>query len=218
MIATVSCGRKLKSWLGAVALAAGLVGGLSAAPQPAVAESGLFGTIEHRSSNLIQFRKWTDVLKRAKAEQVAWSTNPHLVEWQRFLDSIQDKPRHEQIELVNDFANRVQYRRDYVVWGRSDYWATPGEFFTHGGDCEDFVVVKYLSLRQLGFEVEDLRLVVVQDRKRNEAHAVLAVTDGGRRYILDNQIDEIVHEDYAARRYGAYYSINERNWWMHETS
>ena len=218
MIATVSCGRKLKSWLGAVALVAGLVGGLTVAPQPAVAESGLFGTIEHRSSNLMQFRKWTGLLQRVKAEQAAWTTDPRLIEWQRFLESIQDKPRRDQIEMVNDFANGFRYRRDHRVWGRSDYWATPGEFFNHGGDCEDFVVVKYLSLRQLGFEVEDLRLVVVQDRKRNEAHAVLAVTDGGRRYILDNQVDEVVHEDYAAERYGAYYSINERNWWMHETS
>lgn len=213
-----SIGQKQRSWLGALAIGAALVTGLSAAPQPAMAETGLFGTIEHRSSNLMQFRKWTGLLERARAEQAAWSTDPRLMEWQNFLVSIENKSRSEQIVLVNDYANRIRYRRDHKIWGRTDYWATPGEFFTHGGDCEDFVVVKYLSLRQLGFAVEDLRLVVVQDRQRNEAHAVLAVTDGGRRYILDNQVDEVVDEEYAARRYGAYYSINERNWWMHETS
>ncbi len=208
----------MRSWMG-VCLVGAIAGlGLFAVPQPASAESGLFGTIEHRSSNLMQFRKWTGLLQRAKAEEADWSKDPRLVEWQDFLNSIKDKPRSEQIVLVNDYANRIRYRRDHSVWGRSDYWATPGEFFNNGGDCEDFVVVKYLSLRQLGVAVEDLRLVVVQDRQRNEAHAVLVVTEGNRRLILDNQVDEVVDEAYAARRYGAYYSINERNWWMHETS
>ena len=218
MMNIVSIRRKSQSLVGAVVVGA-LVGlGLFTIPQPVLADSGLFGTIEHRSSNLMQFRKWTGLLERAKAEEADWARDPRLVEWQAFLASIEDKPRSEQIVLVNDYANRIRYRRDHRVWGRSDYWATPGEFFNNGGDCEDFVVVKYLSLRQLGVAVEDLRLVVVQDRQRNEAHAVLVVTDGNRRLILDNQVDEVVDEAYAARRYGAYYSINERNWWMHETS
>ncbi len=214
----VSIRRLTQSWMGALTVSVILGLGIFSIPQPVLAESGLFGTIEHRSSNLMQFRKWTGLLQRAKAEEADWTRDPRLVEWQDFLASIKDKPRSEQIVLVNDYANRIRYRRDHKVWGRSDYWATPGEFFNNGGDCEDFVVVKYLSLRQLGVAVEDLRLVVVQDRQRNEAHAVLVVTEGNRRLILDNQVDEIVDEAYAARRYGAYYSINERNWWMHETS
>ncbi len=216
MMHILSTWRKVRSCAGALVLSAAVGLTLFAIPQTASAETGLFGTIEHRSSNLMQFRKWTGLLQRAKAEEATWSTDPRLVEWQSFLASIKDKPRSEQIELVNDYANRIRYRRDHKVWGRSDYWATPGEFFANGGDCEDFVVVKYLSLRQLGVAVEDLRLVVVQDRQRNEAHAVLAVTEGGRRVILDNQVDQVVDEAHAARRYGAYYSINEQNWWMHE--
>ena len=212
-----SVGREAHAWTGSfVALLVAVA--LSVGSQPALAGPGLFGTTEHRSSNLMHFRKWTGVLQRAKAEEPDWVKDPRLVAWQGFLTSIEDKPRSEQIALVNAYANRVRYRRDYSVWERTDYWATPGEFFNNGGDCEDFVVAKYLSLRQLGFAVEDLRVVIVQDRKRNEAHAVLVVFDGERRLILDNRNDEVMDDTSAARRYAAYYSINERTFWMHGTS
>ena len=212
-----SVGRQAHVWT-SLLVAGLLAAALSISSQPALAGPGLFGTIEHRSSNLMHFRKWTGVLQRAKAEQSDWLTDPRLVAWQRFLTSIKDKPRSEQIVLVNDYANRVRFRSDYSVWGRTDHWATPGEFFANGGDCEDFVVAKYLSLRQLGFAVEELRLVVVHDRKRKEAHAVLVVFDGNRRLILDNRSDAVVDERSAARRYAAYYSINERTFWRHEAS
>ena len=80
----------------------------------------------------------------------------------------------EQIRAVNLFLNDWQYKSDIQNYGRRDYWATPLEFLRRSGDCEDYAIAKYVSLRQIGFAPEQLRLVV-RDVVRELAHAVLAV-------------------------------------------
>ena len=55
-----------------------------------------------------------------------------------------------------------------------------------GGDCEDFAIAKYLALRGLGFPARDLRLLILYDERRQQAHAVLAVSRDGRELVLDN--------------------------------
>ncbi|MBL4827839.1 MAG: transglutaminase-like cysteine peptidase [Spongiibacteraceae bacterium] len=86
------------------------------------------------------------------------------------------------------------------MWGRSDYWATPLETMgRQQGDCEDFTIAKYVSLRILGIPNEKLRLMYVKARitttqgNRNQAHMVLAYypTSGGDPLILDNLIHTI---------------------------
>jgi predicted transglutaminase-like cysteine proteinase len=43
------------------------------------------------------------------------------------------------------------------------------------GDCEDYAIVKYVVLRELGITADDPHLIVVQDKKRETGHAVVAV-------------------------------------------
>ena len=69
---------------------------------------------------------------------------------------IKDVARTDQVALlfeVNAYINKIMpYRTDDVVYGRSDYWATPSEFLTNTGDCEDYSIIKYVSLLELGFD------------------------------------------------------------------
>ena len=58
--------------------------------------------------------------------------------------------RARRSRAVNRFVNGWAYRADADNYGRSDYWATPLEFFRRSGDCEDYVIAKYRSLRLLG--------------------------------------------------------------------
>ena len=119
-----------------------------------------------------------------------------------------------QVDAVNGFVNRWQYRADADNYGRSDYWATPLEFFRRSGDCEDYVIAKYRSLRLLGLPAEQLRMVVVQDVVRDLPHAVLAVYLGDEVLILDN-LSEAVLPQRRVVDYVPYYSVNEAARWAH---
>jgi predicted transglutaminase-like cysteine proteinase len=77
---------------------------------------------------------------------------------------------------------------DWSQYGYADYWASPLQTLGSGaGDCEDYAIVKYFVLRELGVPVSDLRLVIVRDDKRQLEHAVTAVRYEQRWLILDNR-------------------------------
>lgn len=138
----------------------------------------------------------------------------HLADWQKFLETQRRQGLRSQIAAVNRFANEKNYVLDIDNYGMADYWATAKEFLVNNGDCEDFSILKYYSLRQLGFAPESLRIVIVQDTNLRIAHAVLAVYFENDVLILDNQAAQVVSHRQAAH-YVPVYSINEKRWWMH---
>jgi predicted transglutaminase-like cysteine proteinase len=178
----------------------------------------LFGTNETRSANIKPFPKWTDMLQRHYAEERRGDpacvptrfTRCSVADWLAFLDGEKGKDRNLQIEEVNSFVNLHPY-----VLDKLNYWETPREFAQHDGDCKDYAIAKYFSLRYLGWKEDDLRVAVVQDLNLRVAHAVLAVYVTDRILILDNQARQVVHAD-SIRHYQPYYSINESYWWLHK--
>ena len=189
--------------------------------QVAVAEPlGLFGTREIRSTNVKPFKKWRRVMARyqrqRKLERKPCNSGPcPLQRWKKFLASLKGQDRRHQIAAVNRYLNEVRYIPDKRNNGKSDYWSTPKEFFARGGDCEDYAIAKYLSLRALGFDTNSMRLVILQDRSVGLAHAVLVLEHGGEMLMLDNQIKKVVAAN-KVRHYQPYYSINEKYWWLHK--
>ncbi len=194
-----------------------------AAPAGAVAvRQGLFQTYEKRSSKTEIFLKWKSVMRRSSAERRRRSdrcssrndTGCAIERWRRFLDGQRRQPPMAQLRSVHAFVNRTAYITDNDNYGTVDYWATPREFFTRGGDCEDYAITKYLSLKSLGWSADRMRIVVLIDRRKRQAHAVLAVYRGGKAYILDNQLAAVT-TDTEIGHYRPVYSINERFWWFH---
>ena len=183
----------------------------------------LFGYRESRRDNLKPFVKWTGTLDRYFAERkledapcsATRFNKCHLREWKKFLASVREKPQMFQLNSVNRFMNSVPYITDPINYGVRDYWATPVQFFRKNGDCEDYAIAKYLSLRALGYPSEDMRIVVVRDNNLGIAHAVLAVYQGPDIQILDNQIRMVITHD-RIRHYRPVYSINEHAWWVHK--
>jgi predicted transglutaminase-like cysteine proteinase len=110
--------------------------------------------------------------------------------------------------------NKWPYRLDQDAYGTSDWWATPQEFLKISGDCEDFAITKYFALRELGFAADDLRIVILKDRIRGIAHAVLAVFLQGDAYVLDN-VSSAIFSHTRLKHYVPYYSLNERHRWSH---
>ena len=96
--------------------------------------------------------------------------------WQTMLVRTQNKPEQQQILIVNDFfARNLRYQTDIQLWKQNDYWATPLETLGRGlGDCEDYAIAKYISLRALGVSDDKLRLIYVKAKlagtNKTQAH------------------------------------------------
>lgn len=122
-------------------------------------------------------------------------------DWQALLKNSQGLSTTDKLQQVNDFFNRrIQFGEDQVIWGQSDYWATPMETLAKGaGDCEDFSIAKYFSLLVLGVPADQLRLIYVKARiggtasAVQQAHMVLAFypSPDAEPLVLDNLINSI---------------------------
>jgi len=94
-----------------------------------------------------------------------------------------------KMKAANDFFNAVPWQSDSDHWGQEDYWATPIELLaTNAGDCEDYSVAKYYSLRYASVPDSKLRITYVKSLTYNQAHMVLAYypTPNADPLILDN--------------------------------
>ncbi|BDH44725.1 hypothetical protein TUM12370_07690 [Salmonella enterica subsp. enterica serovar Choleraesuis] len=111
------------------------------------------------------------------------------------LDGARQATLQSKLNQVNRFFNRsVRFQNDTVVWGTKDYWATPIEFLRKGaGDCEDYALAKYFSLRELGVPASQLRITYVKALNLNQAHMVLTwySRPDAIPLVLDNLISEI---------------------------
>ena len=198
--------------------------GLIAATDPAGSaprKQMLFGSEEHRARSIHLFPKWTGILRRYNAQRTrprgtcrAGAAECRVVEWRSALDGLRGRSRRDQLRAVNRLVNRVRYAADDANYRVADYWAAPGEFFAKGGDCEDYAIAKYLSLKALGFPPGAMRILVLHDERRRTPHAVLIVSSGGVSYVLDNTTDEIVDAS-RIHHFRPIYSINEAFWWLH---
>ena len=115
--------------------------------------------------------------------------------WQRVLADEAGADEQEQLRVVNDFFNRqLRFTDDLGLWHQVDYWATPVEALLKGaGDCEDFAIAKYVSLRHLGVPAQKLRITYVKALRLNQAHMVLTwyASPDAEPLVLDNLIPQI---------------------------
>ncbi len=174
----------------------------------------LFGTKEVRSNNVTPFHKWTGMIKKFEAQLFAHNSSPHVMMWKAEIARATNADLDDQIRMVNDFVNNQRYITDDRNWQQSDYWATPIEFFSRGGDCEDFAIAKYASLRALGVPHENMRIAIVDDLQKGIKHAILVVYTEKGTYILDNQ-DKRTRLLEKVSRYKPIFSINKSSWWLH---
>ncbi len=120
--------------------------------------------------------------------------------WQDFVRGIPADRRQvtanelELLSSVNTFFNRIPFLTDMEHWGMEDYWATPAEALaSNGGDCEDYSIAKYFTLKELGVPIERLRITYVKAVRLNQAHMVLAyyAAPNAVPLILDNLEEKV---------------------------
>lgn len=161
----------------------------------------------------------TDAQIAKLAQQFGPVARERLTGWRGILINPKYKrlPEGEKLELVNDFMNRTRFLNDIDHWGKEDYWATPVEFLsTDGGDCEDFSIAKYFTLRALGVPDEKLRITYVKELViYNQAHMVLAYfpTPDAEPLVLDN-INKTIQPASTRTDLLPVYSFNGSGLWL----
>ncbi len=120
----------------------------------------------------------------------------HLRAWQAMSEGLQHASVDQQVTTVNTWMDEnVPYISDLQHWHVDDYWATPVEFIaSHGGDCEDFAIAKYFTLRALGVAADQLRITYVEAIDLHQAHMILAYYPhpGQEPLILDSLVKRIL--------------------------
>ena len=175
----------------------------------------LFGTVEFKRP-LSTLPGWLDLLKRNNMDPIFIPGKAFKkgVTWDNFKSKAPQGNKMELLRYVNSFWNTWPYVEDIVNWKQEDYWEIPAEFLKKSGDCEDYSIIKYFTLKELGVAPESMRIVVVRDTIRNFAHAVLAVYVNGDAFILDNLSNSVLSHT-KLRQYSPQYSVNESGRWAH---
>lgn len=182
-----------------------------------VQEAPIFGTSERASTDMGSFTKWSAMFERFSNEVNNGSANDVVQNWKSKLSTLSGLSLVQMANGVNNMMNQVRYIGDQKNWGKSDYWETPIEFLTYGGDCEDFAIAKYVSLRALGVPDRAMRIAIVRDLQKGIPHAILIVYTEEGPMVLDNQIKRMT-EASAISHYKPIYSINRTAWWLHSDS
>jgi len=139
------------------------------------------------------FRVDRKLLARAEAKY-GNAARTLLLAWEDLIRQDKSSSDMEKLEKVNQFFNQMEFVNDMDHWGERDYWATPVEFLaSQGGDCEDFSIAKYFTLKELGVREEKLNLAYVKALQYNMHHMVLTYYSepGAIPLVLDNLIDSI---------------------------
>ncbi|HEX6005437.1 MAG TPA: transglutaminase-like cysteine peptidase [Burkholderiales bacterium] len=161
----------------------------------------------------------TDAQIARLAQQFGPVAKTRLTAWREILTAAKYKrlPEAEKLTLVNDFMNQTNFVSDREHWGKEDYWATPVEFLsTNAGDCEDYSIAKYFTLRALGVPDEKLRITYVKELViYKEAHMVLAYfpTPDAEPLVLDN-INKTILPASSRNDLLPVYSFNGSGLWL----
>ena len=133
--------------------------------------------------------------------------------WSSAIDRFRSLSLGDAIAAVNQFVNRADYVSDQQRWGRGDYWETPIELLTVGGDCEDFAIAKYLLLRELGVPASNMRVLMIRGTGGDEDHAVLLVETASGAVVLDNRRSQTYRYTASMARSVAF-AFNDNNMWL----
>lgn len=139
-----------------------------------------------------------------------------LIQWQELVDKNQNESEENKLELVNDFFNKVQFIDDIIHWNKKDYWATPLEMLaTDAGDCEDYSIAKYFTLKALGVPENKLYITYVKAIRLNQAHMVLTYFETPKSIplVLDNLNKRILKAS-SRKDLVPIYSFNGDGLWL----
>ena len=181
----------------------------------AASSSELLGQKAIKTESAQNLPRWGRIQQATTAARFNNPTKP-MQDWNSFIAETKNDSTLLKMIKVNNFVNRVTYKQDNWIYNKDDYWASPAELFKNGGDCEDYAITKYFTLRQLGFSASDLKIAMVYDVYSGTDHAFLTVRHNNATYVLDNR-EKLVVSRYMKNRYKPHYAFNEDKVWFYNS-
>ncbi len=180
-------------------------------------DSGFLANAAGNHNGIASLPQWTHILAQYEKNKDTYALcrdtpaacpSDRIAVWQQFVGAVKSQPDFRQIAYVNHWVNRMPYRQDDLVYGDNDHWASVEEFLAYAGDCEDFAIMKYITLRELGFAAKDLYITMVYDVFSGTDHAFLVVKSDGVEYIMDNR-ERGTDPALFTNRYKPHFAFNE---------
>ena len=116
-----------------------------------------------------------------------------LHRWESLINEYQGGSDAEKLESVSRFfANRIIQAPDAGGHRGNEYWQSPIETLIRGrGDCDDFAMAHYVSLRLLGIPADQLRIAIMKG-PANTNHGVVFYYPEGESdpWVVDNLFSE----------------------------
>lgn len=177
-----------------------------------------FGMTTFRAPDGLLWSKWRTIEKEMQKDAgVIAACRANLESCKsreaRHYISVVDKAKtlrgRERLQEVHKAVNiSIRYLSDMAQHHVADLWSTALASFTTGyGDCEDYAIANYEILQDTGIAADDMQILLVRDKFKNEDHAVLAVRNAGAWLILDSRKPYLV-EAKDVPHYMPLYAIN----------
>ena len=141
--------------------------------------------------------RWLELQSRIMLEQQTLaacrlddgSCPPAARRFLSIIELVRQRKGRARLGEINRAVNlSIKPVSDLAQYGVADFWSAPlATLSVAAGDCEDYAIVKYVALREIGVEPDDLRLVIVRDTKLDTVHAVVAARLDEEWLILDNR-------------------------------
>ena len=130
------------------------------------------------SQSLIAQLITNDIAKKSAKKYGPASKKRFLNLYKTLLKDLKGASDIKKLNKVNTWYNYIHYSSDKKVYGVKDYWATLYEFVGKGkGDCEDYTIAKYYTLKELGMNLKRLKFtyVIYKNRRGKKiSHMVLS--------------------------------------------
>ena len=118
------------------------------------------------------------LIEDAEKKYDKFAKNRFIAIEEDLIKKLKNKSDLVKLNFVNTWFNAIKYKSDKKLYGVKDYWATLYEFVgKNGGDCEDYTIAKYYTLKALGVDPKILKFtyVIYKDRRgKRTSHMVLA--------------------------------------------
>ena len=131
-----------------------------------------------------------DDFLRIATDRAGKTVTKRLRQWQSLINSNRNKSEIHKVKVVNTFFNK--FINPINDTKGCDYWQSVLETLIRGtGDCDDYAVAKYISLRLLGIPSERIIIAGIVHPGMENKHAVVLYYPPGEEdvpnpYVIDN--------------------------------
>lgn len=189
----------------------------------ATQQNDVFNTISFASNDLGVLPQWQDALARMVGtegealrlcDETKDCASMPMATWRAQISSVKNLPPDKQLTAINRFVNDLQSFGGGEPPPPGERWPGIQETLEGRGGAIGKAILKYASLRDCGFAIENLRIVIGQDAFSGARTAFVLVRSGHSQYVLD-LLSAPAREVGQVNNLLPLYSFNEETVWLH---